>query len=135
MLRTLLQDRFMLVSHFETRIESVYSLVVNKGGLKVKAVDADVKTSYSSSAVSLHGVMAASDIANQLGDDLRRTVVDNTGLSARYLVDLRWTPSVQVEDGSDPSIFTALQGATRDEAGVGESTSARVGSRFCDADV
>jgi uncharacterized protein (TIGR03435 family) len=113
MLKTLLQDRFKLVSHFETKAEPIYSLVVSKGGLKMKAVNADDMTSYSSGPLSLRGTLTTSQIAYQLTADLHRTVVDNTGLNKRYLVDLKWVSDTQIESGNDlpigASVFTAIQ--------------------------
>ena len=113
MLQSLLQDRFKLVSHLETRTLPVYSLVVGKGGLKVQPVAADVKTSYSSSRVSLRGVLTTTQIADQLTASLHKNVIDSTGLTERYRIDLKWAPDVQIQTGdelpSDASIFTALQ--------------------------
>jgi uncharacterized protein (TIGR03435 family) len=111
MVRTLLAERFKLITHLETKEQAIYSLRVGKGGLKMKPVNADV--SYSSGSSRLTGVMNTSQIVYQLTADLRRTVVDNTGLTGRYRVDLRWIPDEQIKVGEDPpsgtSIFTAIQ--------------------------
>ena len=113
MLRSLLQDRFKLVSHFETDTGPIYSLTIGKGGLKINPVSPDVQTSYSASPVSLRGVLTTSQIANQLTANLRRTVVDNTGLNQRYRIDLKWIPDEQIENGNEAasgaSVFTAVQ--------------------------
>jgi uncharacterized protein (TIGR03435 family) len=113
MIRSLLVDRFKLVSHLESKEQAIYSLKVSTGGLKMKPADADARASYSSGHASLSGIMPTLQIARQLTADLRKTVVDNTGLSGRYRVDLKWLPDMQVDDGTDQtggsSIFTAIQ--------------------------
>jgi len=64
--------------------------------------------------------------ANMLSQQLQRTVVDKTGLTGKYDIELNWTPDQGAEpmfkgpdgapqrsdaapDSSGPSIFTALQ--------------------------
>lgn len=113
MLRSLLQDRFKLVSHFETNTGPIYSLTIGKGGLKINPVSPDDQSSYSAGPMSLRGVLTTSQIADQLTAYLQRTVVDNTGLNQRYRIDLKWIPDVQTQKGDEApdgvSIFTAIQ--------------------------
>ena len=53
-----------------------------------------------------------SALANQLSSVERRSVIDKTGLTGSYDIDLKWTPD-DAPAGADadtgPSIFTALQ--------------------------
>jgi uncharacterized protein (TIGR03435 family) len=45
-----------------------------------------------------------------LSDTLGRTVLDETGLTAKYGIDLEWTPDeLQGTPDSGASIFTAIQ--------------------------
>ena len=53
-------------------------------------------------------------LVNQLSIELKRPVVDRTGLTGFYNFTLRWTPDGRTagdapEDASAPSIFTAVQ--------------------------
>ena len=49
--------------------------------------------------------------AGKLGDELSRPVLDKTGLTATYDINLQWTPDdgEQKTDLSRPSLFTAVQ--------------------------
>jgi uncharacterized protein (TIGR03435 family) len=52
-------------------------------------------------------------LQNVLGDLLGRPVVDKTGLTGRYNVDLEWTPdrpgATDADDTGAPPIFVALR--------------------------
>lgn len=116
MARKMLEDRFGLVVHRETRELPVYDLVVAKSGSKLK--DSDVKGTH---VTGRRGSLIATgistyELAAELAEDVSRVIIDKTGLSGRYELTLRWTP----EDGpppllngqpdtSAPSFFTALQ--------------------------
>lgn len=112
MLRTLLEDRFKLTAHTEKKEQPVYSLLVAKGGLKMKVIDAGDSTGFNSGLTRLWGALSTSQIAYQLTSHVGRTVIDNTGLNGRYKVDLNWAPDDQAGAGdtaNSPSIFTALR--------------------------
>jgi len=108
-LKSLLADRFQLTVHNEDREQSVYGLMIARNGPKlgepmpgVQSVIRGGKNKITGSAVGM--AMLAINLANQLG----RTVVDKTGLSAKYDFTLEWTSEVgPASDG--PSLFTALQ--------------------------
>lgn len=127
-LQPLLQDRFKLRFHRQTKQLPVYSLAVARGGPKLKphagtdepsltGRTGDGKSSIVAAGISMAG------LADILGDHLDRTVVDNTGLRGGYDFKLDWAqehlgeesgPSVpgSLEEGlglSGPSLFTAVQ--------------------------
>lgn len=126
MLRALLEERFGLRVHRETKDGSIYNLTVARGGPKLKAsTDGSARVSiHPSGTVDLHGV-TMSDLCGRLGMALDREVTDATGLAGRYDFQLRIAASdlnprfvagrdlaeagapTDVEHGS--SIFSALR--------------------------
>ena len=137
MLRSLLEDRFKLKLHMETREAPIYALVVTKDGPKIKlAADQtspEVNGPSKPGAGPNHGAIKfgpGSMIGNAvnlslfvrfLSQRLDRPIVDRTGLSGRYDFLLQWTPEVgeakvdpggnplPVGDTTGPSIFSAIQ--------------------------
>jgi uncharacterized protein (TIGR03435 family) len=145
MMQTLLADRFQLKIHRETRELPVYELTVAKNALKLKQVDPpSLPTSGDpptlplpapgpAGAVTLPkpppgplvlegpGMFAASampfeDIPHFLSRLFGRPVIDKTGITGFYDVNLQFAPEgfpggvadAQAADPA-PSIFTALQ--------------------------
>jgi len=99
MMQAMLADRFKLKVHRETKEVPVYSLVIAKGGFKLK--DADPNNTYPDGIkgpdgnsrpgmMSMgHGKLTAqaigmSNLANNLTIQVHRLVVDNTGLKGKY---------------------------------------------------
>jgi uncharacterized protein (TIGR03435 family) len=122
MLRPLLEDRFHLKAHFETREGSVYALVIAKNGSKLK--DADPNEPWQKTP--RRGGMSAralsiSDLAEDLGAFTGKTVLDQTGLKGKYDFTLYWSsePILPMPSGDGlatspadsglPSIFTAVE--------------------------
>jgi len=141
MLQSALAERFKLKVHTETKQLPVFKLFVAKGGSKLK--EASPNDTYPNGikgpdGTSRPGMMrmgpgqltaqgvTMSSLVNTLSSQLQRTVIDKTGLTGKYDVELNWTP----DQGSDPmfkgpdgspqradiaadssgaSIFTALQ--------------------------
>lgn len=138
MILPVLEDRFGLKFHHETRNLEVYELVVAKGGLKMKeaapaepdakpAPRASIRTWAKGLSFECHG-LSTSSLANMLSQQLGSTVADNTGLKGTYDFTLDWTPDLgqgQIMGGLEtgpppsgspppaeengPSLFTALQ--------------------------
>lgn len=106
MLRTLLEERFKLAVHTETRDGAEYSLVAAKGGPRMKQVDDNSARGSGSGPTMLRGTMSTTEIASLLSSILGRPVLDHSGLSGTYTVDLKWAGDDQA-DG--PSVFTAIQ--------------------------
>ena len=136
MLRTLLADRFRLAVHTETRQMQVYALVVARSDgrlgpqLRRSTVTCDANPATASqpnaaqprcgtrsSAGSTSAVgMRMSDFPYFLAGQLQRPVIDRTGLTGTWDVDLKFAPDGVAGDltaaspqDTGPSLFTALQ--------------------------
>jgi bla regulator protein blaR1 len=143
MLQALLAERFNLAIHRETKELSIYALVTAKNGPKLK--EAKPGDTYPNGIKGPDGIARAgfmrmgrgeltgqglpiSALVGLLTQQLGRTVVDKTGLTAKYDFTLKWTPedseggslrgpggappqsdSAPAADTSAPSIFTSLQ--------------------------
>lgn len=111
-LQGLLADRFKLRFHTETRKGDIYTLVLAKGGFKLKnAPESEHPSGYS--WVNGHIQVRKGPVASlvlSLSNILGRTIVDKTGLTGDYDVDFRWTPDDQ-QGTSDTgtALFTALE--------------------------
>jgi uncharacterized protein (TIGR03435 family) len=127
MVRQLLEDRFQLAFHRETRDQSVYAIVMGEGGHKLARNDSNPQglpsllfrglgmlPAVNATMADLAGVMQAAV--------MDRPVVDQTGLEGKYDFTIRWTPDesqfaglgVRVPPPSDdpnapPGLFTAFQ--------------------------
>jgi uncharacterized protein (TIGR03435 family) len=125
MLQAVLEDRFRLKYHFETKDLPDFALIIGKNGTKglseSKPVDPanpphtwKVTGRYQMSA---QGMSMAELALNILSTESQRLVVDKTGLTGRYDFTLQWsredTASQQEiappPESSGPSIFTAIQ--------------------------
>jgi uncharacterized protein (TIGR03435 family) len=121
MLRTLLEDRFKLKYHREMREVPGYSLVVGKNGIKMKESAEGTRPGSFSGRANITGSIPMSVLANLLTRPAGGPVTDNTGLTARYDIDLKWTPdevgtqphapnvTAAPDPTGGPSIFTAIQ--------------------------
>lgn len=115
LLRDLLEERFQLKFHRETRELPVYTLHVAKSGLKMSSKDLENCDPLSLMQGATKGVRAtlgckATTTIAQLADSLTletdRPVLNRTDLAGTYVVQLRWSPN---DDGAAPSLFTAVQ--------------------------
>ena len=126
MVRRLLEDRFQLKVHRETKELPVYALVVGKSGPKIQAV----KDSLVQGGIGVgRGSIAArsatiANVAIALSRLLGRPVVDETQLSGNFDFKLHFDQSSvglpfsgprqesdasAQSDATEPSIFTAVQ--------------------------
>jgi uncharacterized protein (TIGR03435 family) len=110
MLRTLLTERFHLQFHTEQRSFAHMVLTVGKNGTKLKEVTPDPATAKSRYLFGhLTGnQMRMHNLALMLSRYMRQLVLDETGLTGAYDIDLTWTPEGQDAD-TGPTIFTAVQ--------------------------
>ncbi len=127
MLQDLLADRFQLKLNRETKEMPIYTLVLAKNGAKLKdsTVGAEGRRMQTGRGrIEVQGIDMAG-LAMQLSQQLRRTVLDKTGLAGNYDFKLEWTPDVGQQqlgpkeiggpetappvDSTGPSLFTALQ--------------------------
>lgn len=107
MLQRLLAERFQVAVHRESKEQRVYFLLVAKTGSKLK--EATVEGGH---GAILHGRLVAPalttpTLAAVLSRSAGAEVVDRTGLTGKYDIDLNWTPDG--EKGDRPDLFTALQ--------------------------
>jgi uncharacterized protein (TIGR03435 family) len=131
MMKHALADRFKLKVHTETKTLQVYDLVLAKDGSKLK--EANPSGSYANGFKGPDGVarggmmqmqpgkltgqgVPISTLTNVLSRNLEHTVIDKTGLSAKYDFTLTWKPDnspASQENGSSdsnaPDLFTAVQ--------------------------
>jgi uncharacterized protein (TIGR03435 family) len=113
LLQSLLEDRFGLKFHRETKESTVYSLVVAKGGPKMTVDSGEGEDSSQTNSKDGRTTMVARKVtvamlASRLERQVGRRVVNNTGLTAAYDYTLTWSQD-QSADPTGPSIFTALQ--------------------------
>ena len=137
MMVPLLEERFGLKYHYETRELAVYDLVIAKGGVKMLASKPDAPASEGQPPTQGGRWLRAGRghvestgtgmemLARVLSQTLGRTVVDRTGLTGNYDYKLDWTPDDAAPqmakaagpdqvggtspDPAGPSLFTAVQ--------------------------
>jgi uncharacterized protein (TIGR03435 family) len=127
-LQSLLEDRFKMVTHWETRELPVYALVVATEGklgpaLKVHAGDCDrariggtpptskcgTRTNMTPAGGQVSGIgISMLTFARNLSGATGRNVIDKTGLVGGYDFELTFIPD-QTADTTGPSLFTAIQ--------------------------
>jgi uncharacterized protein (TIGR03435 family) len=123
LLQPLMADRFRLKLRRETRTMPIYSLVIAKGGPKLRAPDPNETggVRYGNQIVARKYDITM--LARSLAGELNMPVVDKTGLSGIYDFDLKWTPDPARPDFGDvhnpaelpapdpnrPEIFTAIR--------------------------
>lgn len=123
MLQPLLADRFHLKVHWETRELAEYSIVIAKGGSKLREyikVEGDpraIGTHIGRGLIDAHGI-DFQEFVGFLRSELGRPVINSTGLSVKYDFKLEWTPDERQPnsggeapspDAIGPSIFSAIQ--------------------------
>jgi uncharacterized protein (TIGR03435 family) len=122
MIRSLLTDRFKLAAHYDTKDAPIYELVIDKGGSKLqefKLGDADHNQLRDpelrmTNLGHLAGQeVTAASLVDTLSQLLQYPVVDKTGLTGKYVINLQYTPdtgpATDSPDSTGTSIFTALQ--------------------------
>jgi uncharacterized protein (TIGR03435 family) len=132
MLQTLLAERFQLKFHKDSKEMPVYALVAGKGPHKMKASEATATPGgpqrqmmrIGRGQANLQGATMAG-LAQILSQQLGRPVIDKTGITGNFDIELNWTPepgqggrpfggppppdAIASSDSSGPSIFTAIQ--------------------------
>jgi uncharacterized protein (TIGR03435 family) len=120
MLGTLLADRFKLTFHRDTKQLASLSLVVAKGGPKLRASHEDapgILRPSKSAMVAQHATLA--EFVRTLSGPLRTPVVDKTGLTGRYdfTVDLS-SYFASTKAGEQPDITGIVMSALREQLGL-----------------
>jgi uncharacterized protein (TIGR03435 family) len=111
MMRSLLEDRFKLSVHRETRVFPVYELAIARGGPKLETPKPGAKSGLSYegkfwSELTSESTTAAA-FAEFLGDRVGRPVIDKTGIETRFTVNLVYRNSDT--DTAHPSLFAEIQ--------------------------
>jgi uncharacterized protein (TIGR03435 family) len=117
MARALLEERFQLKSHWESKEAPIFALVVARGGAKLKASPPESQGPYVRAGRNTldFGRADMALLIGQLGRRAGRKVVDQTGLRGQFDFRLEWTPlDVAQPDAapnlaSGPDIFTAIR--------------------------
>jgi uncharacterized protein (TIGR03435 family) len=114
MVQSLLEDRFKLMLHRETKELPVFALIVGKNGLKLKKSADDARYSIRVSGdqwTVTHLDMPG--LATRLSREVGRTVVDMTGVTGPFDFTLEWAhehpPDANGADSGAPSLFTAVE--------------------------
>ena len=123
--RKLLESRFKLISHRETREMPAYAIEVVKGGPKIARTTRQpgdrLMFSYTNAVVLTVRNASMSDFAHGMQEAfLDKPVVDETGLKDRYDFELKWTPdesqrNIQLpaqsrqDANAPPGLYTAIQ--------------------------
>lgn len=125
MFRALLEDRFGMKAHFETRERDVSRLVIAKGGSKLKPTDEQTIIALDGRPLPLgaRGIFTGQDGAHLIGKGaafealvgglvgaLQRPVIDETGLTGTYDYDVRFRLDSDFENpNGNPYIGTAIE--------------------------
>jgi uncharacterized protein (TIGR03435 family) len=132
MLQPILTERFKLKVHTEIKQLPVFELVVAKGGPKLKEAAPDAR--YANGIKGPDGVGRAGmmrmgrgqltgqavpvgNLVNVLSQQLHQTIIDKTGLTGKYDLELTWTP----DQGSDPMFKGTDSAQQRDESATDAS--------------
>ena len=122
MLQSMMEDRFRLKAHRESREQPVFFLTVARGGHKMKAREGGLAvagpgaiaqgaalTSGGPAGVEIVGSgIAMARLANMIASRVQRFVVDNTELKGLYDLKLTFVPATTLES-TGVSLATALQ--------------------------
>lgn len=114
MTRTLLAERFRLVTHREQKEMSHYALVLAKNGPRIKPVkevpDGFRGTTFGGRIESILPMPMLAYLLSRF--ETERPIIDGTGLNGMYQITLEWTLSRQLQGADNapgPSLFTAIE--------------------------
>src|SRR5262249_34886608 len=110
MVQSLVESRFQLKFHRETKELPVYELTVAKGGPKIKASTEQGPGTRKAGRgeIELQAFPFAT-FTYLLARQLDHALIDKTNIKGNYDVKLQWNTELKTEPPSDrPSIFTAL---------------------------
>jgi uncharacterized protein (TIGR03435 family) len=119
LLRSLLEDRFKLKVHRETRTMPIYALTLAKQDrelgpqMKPTSIDCTKPAEFSKCEFNgapgrvIAGSVEVSTLVSLLANTTEHIIVDRTGLEGRFDIDLEWSPDQTATD--KPSIFAAVQ--------------------------
>lgn len=118
LIRELLTSRFQLRTHLESREIPALLLSVGKGAPKLTPHDdAHPRTRAGCGRLVGRNVTAA-HIATMLSRQLQRPVIDRTGLTGEYDIQLDFAPDPATCGGDDPSGAPSLFAALQEQLGL-----------------
>ena len=114
MLKTLLTERMGVVIHHEDKTMKYLALVRGKGEVKMTPADTSQERNNSGGTGRLTGNRASLALITMLLSRMEhQVIVDQTGLTGEYQIQLRWAPgsggASAPADSTAPSLFTAVQ--------------------------
>jgi uncharacterized protein (TIGR03435 family) len=112
-LQSLLEERFHLTAHFETKMVRGYALVVTNGGPKLQPTKGSRFPNWriDTSEGHLEGLnWSMPFLATMLQRAMKQPVADQTGIQGSFDITLRFAPELD-QDATLPSLFTALREA------------------------
>lgn len=124
MSRTLLESRFHLTTHRETKEMPVYGLVVDKNGAKIRELGPNPGDNVNIRIIrgSLSAErMPMSQLISILNGQLDRPVVDLTGIKGVFDIKLEWTPETndsQTATSGEPERKPSLPVALQEQLGL-----------------
>lgn len=107
-LQRLLEERFKLAVHRETKDVGGYFLTIRKGGPKLTPGLDQVGMAYIMPDALTGASVSMTGFAGMLTRLLRQPVVDKTGIAGNYAVKLKFAPQ-GATDSELPSLFTAVE--------------------------
>ena len=108
-LQSLLADRFQLKFRRERREISVYDLVVDKSGTRVRPLKEGEASACRNDNSFSCGITNPTQLAKSLRPFAGRPVLDRTGLDGKFDLLLNFDSSPNQADADKPSLFQALQ--------------------------
>jgi uncharacterized protein (TIGR03435 family) len=110
MLKSLLEERFKLAVHWEVRQETIYNLVIAKGGAKLKAAAEGGSPGFGVERGWMRSMaVPVAYLSGNLSTVLGRTVLDKTGLAGKFDYTLSFAPDGAPPDDERPSLYSALE--------------------------
>ncbi len=115
MLKTLLTERMGIVIHHEDKTMKYLALVRGKGEIRLTPADTSQERNNSGGTGRLTGNRASLALITMLLSRLEhQIIVDQTGLTGEYQIQMHWAPGSGSTDAATaestaPSLFTAVQ--------------------------
>jgi uncharacterized protein (TIGR03435 family) len=114
MLKTLLTERMDVVIHHQDKTMKYLALVRGKGELKMTAANISQERNNSGGMGHVTGNRASLALITMLLSRMEhQIIVDQTGLTGEFQIQLHWAPGSGTagasDDASAPSLFTAVQ--------------------------
>jgi uncharacterized protein (TIGR03435 family) len=124
MLRALLEDRFGLRAHVETRQAPAFALTISRHGPKlVKGEPIPPNAGIDSNsdprgiALAAHGATMA-DLTDMLQFYLRKRVIDETGITGTFNFTLQFHGSLSDMETDDGSMWPPVETAIQEQLGL-----------------